>query len=160
MFSFQAVTASVGLLEMPYRTTSREDTSAVIALYKVKKTVLEIVEQTGIPARTVQRLIKRYKENGEAFLPVPKPRPGRPTLISPRTKAVINRQLNNNPRLSAREVKQNNPNLLGNVAIRTVSKCLHDDLGFRSYRARRKPMTTVRQQENRLAFQTSNFDSL
>ena len=139
-------------VDMPYRTTSKEDTVAVIALYKGDKTVKEIVELTGVKVRTVQRLIKSFVDNGEAFLPTPKPKPGRPALISPRTKVIINRQVNNNPRLTAREVKQNNPQLLDKVSTRTVSKCLHDDLGYRSYRARRKPLTTKKQKEKRLAF--------
>ena len=48
-----AFQACVCVLEMPYRTTTRKDVSAVIALYKAKEKVAEIEEQLGFNKRTV-----------------------------------------------------------------------------------------------------------
>lgn len=137
---------------MSRRSTKREDVASVIALFKAKHKVSEIVEITGVCQRSVYRLIEQFKESGYAQLPVPKPRPGRPRLTSPRTRKVINRQVCANPRLTAREIKQNNPQLLGNVSIRSIQDLLHDDLGYRSYRARRKPLLTKVQKLKRLRF--------
>ena len=87
-------------LTMPRRGMTREDVSAIIALYKGGHRKKDIVRQTGVHQKTVQRLIRRFQDNDELFLPVPKPRSGRPPSISPRTKLLMNRQVFNNPRLS------------------------------------------------------------
>ena len=139
---------------MPRRGTTREDVGAVIALYKAGHRRKEIVAQTGVHPKTVTRLIRRFKDNGETYLPVPKPRPGRPCSITPRTKQLISRQVFNNPRLSARELKEKNPLLLGHVSVRNVQRVLHDDLGYKSFKARRKPMLTKQQMERRMQFCT------
>lgn len=137
---------------MSRRFTNREDIASVISLYKASHKVSEIVEITGVCRRSVYRLIERYKESGEQNLPVPKPRSGWPKLTSPRTRKVINRQVNANPRLTARGLKQTSQQLLGNVLIRSIQQFLHDDLGYRSYRAHRQPLLTAAQTLKRFRF--------
>lgn len=102
---------------MSYCTESREDTVAVLAPHKAKKKVSDIVEQSGMHERTVQCLIKRFSNAKHAFLPETKPGLGRPNLISQTTKVVINRQVNNNPRLTASELKKNNRFILEHVRV-------------------------------------------
>ncbi|KAG7165129.1 putative Transposable element Tcb1 transposase-like 8, partial [Homarus americanus] len=85
-------------------------------------------------------------------LPAPLPKSGRPKLLSPRTLKVISRQVWSNPSLTAREVKERNPRLLSHVSLRYVQQALHNGLGFKSFRARRKPLLTKRQKENRVKF--------
>jgi len=137
---------------MARRVTTKQDISAVVSLYKGGKKTPEIVEITQLHERTVQRLIAKFQENGENYDPVPKPRSGRPRLVSKRSLGVVRRQVEANPRLTARELKESNPNILGGVSIRCVQKILHDDLGYRSCRPRRKPLVTAAQKHKRLQF--------
>ncbi|KAG7169820.1 Helicase POLQ-like 2, partial [Homarus americanus] len=137
---------------MSRRVTTRDDIVAVIALYKVNHVLREISAQTGVALRVVQNVVKHFRDLGEDKLPAPLPKSGRPKLLSPRTLKVISRQVRSNPSLTAREVKERNPRLLSHVLLRCVQQALHDDLGFKSFRARRKPLLTKRQKENRVKF--------
>lgn len=119
-------------------------------MYRGERTVTDIATLTGLHRRTIQRLIAQFKDNDEEFLPVPKPRSGRPPKVSKRTKQVMNRQISANPRLTARQLKNNNPHLLNHVSVRCVQKILHDELGYKSFKARKKPMLSVRQRQNRV----------
>lgn len=135
---------------MSRRVTTPQDISAVISLYNAKYRVSEIVRLTGVGQRTVYRLINDYVATNEQVLPVPKSRPGRPKLVSPRTQKVLKKQVNENPRLTARELKQRNPQSLSHVSVRTIQQVLHD-LSFRSYRAHRKPPLTNHQKAKKYA---------
>ncbi|KAG7167265.1 putative Transposase-containing protein 20 [Homarus americanus] len=137
---------------MSRRVTTRDDIAAVIALYKANHVLKEISAQTGVALRVVQNLVKRFRDLGEDELPAPLPKSGRPKLLSPRTLEVISRQVRSNPSLTAHEVKERNPRLLSHVSLRCVQQAVHDGPGFKSFRARRKPLLTKRQKENRVKF--------
>ena len=133
-------------------TTSRDKCVEIIALVKAGHDLAFIAQQTGVRLRTVQRIVKRFRDTGEASVPAPLPKPGRPRLTSARTRSVIARQVNKDPKLTARELKEKNPKLLGNVSLRSVQQLLHDDLGYKSYRARKKPLLTELQKAKRVRF--------
>ena len=124
----------------------------IIALVKAGHDLAFIAQQTGVRLRTVQRIVKRFRDTGEASVPAPLPKPGRPRLTSARTRSVIARQVNKDPKLTARELKEKNPKLLGNVSLRSVQQLLHDDLGYKSYRARKKPLLNELQKAKRVRF--------
>ena len=130
---------------MPKVTTSKDKRLEIITLVKAGHDLAFIAQQTGVRLRTVQRIVKRFRDTGEASVPAPLPKPGRPRLTSARTRSVIARQVNKDPKLTARELKEKNPKLLGNVSLRSVQQLLHDDLGYKSYRARKKPLLTESQ---------------
>ncbi|KAG7170169.1 hypothetical protein Hamer_G012421 [Homarus americanus] len=119
---------------------------------KARKTEENSDNNTGVALRVVQNLVKCFRELGEDVLPAPLPKSGRPKLLSPRTLKVTSRQVQSNPSLTAREVKERNPRLLSHVSLRCVQQALHDDLGFKSFRARCKPLLTKRQKENRVKY--------
>ena len=68
----------------------------------------EIVTLTGMCKRSVQHVIREFKDSGETHTPVPKAKTGRPKLISRRMDKVLNRQVSHNPRSTARELKETN----------------------------------------------------
>ena len=137
---------------MPSSHTSREQVSAIIALYKSHRSSKNIADQLHLNKRTVNRIIARFREEGEVALPAPRPRSGRPSKVSKATRRIISRQVTANPRLTARQLKENNPQLLGQVTIRCIQNILRNDLGYRSFKARRKPMLSFRQRQNRIKF--------
>ncbi|KAG7177742.1 putative Transposable element Tcb1 transposase-like 9, partial [Homarus americanus] len=123
----------------------------IVTLHKGKKSNKEISAITGVPLRSVQRWTKKFEDGGGVEDPAHKKRPGRPRVTTPRTLKVIQRQVDKEPRISARQLKEKNPQLLGHVAERTVRKILHDDLKYKCV-ARKKPLITQRQHKNRVAF--------
>ncbi|MPC86776.1 hypothetical protein E2C01_081612 [Portunus trituberculatus] len=56
---------------------------------------------------------------------------------------VIKKQLEHNPRVTARKIKESNPGLFGEVSVRTDSHCIHD-LGYTSHHPV-KPLLTLNQ---------------
>ena len=63
-----------------------------------------------------------------APLPTHKKRPGKEKLLSKRTLNIIVRQVDCNPTLTTIEVKQQNLQLLGGVAVRTLQDYFHKTL--------------------------------
>ena len=134
------------------RELKSEDITAIAALFKAGKSNKQIATITGIKLRTVQLWSKKIREHGGTGLPTHKKRPGKKPLTSSRTLQIIKRQLESNPKLTARQVKEQNPSLLGQVSTRTGRRRIHDDRGFRSRRAVRKPLLSPRNIQNRAAF--------
>ena len=131
---------------------SDDNIAAVVALYRGGKTMKEITAITGVGQRTVYRWVKRYKDGGETSNPVHKPRSGRGRKVSQRTLSIIKREVERDPHLTAKALREKNPTVLGDVSVRTVQRSLHDDLGYRSCKPRPKPLITTHQKENRVKF--------
>ena len=137
---------------MPGHPTPHDDIVRVIECFKAGLKTREIVEQTGVKIRTVQLLIKKYKDGGCTELPTHKPLPGKPRLISPRTMKLIKRQVDQSPSTSMKAIKFKNPQLLGNVSVRTVQRRLSQDLGYKKVAPTRKPDISKKQVIKRKAF--------
>ena len=137
---------------MSKKYTSHDDIIRVIQCHRDGLTTKEIEASVGVKQRTVQNLIKKYKASGSKDLPLHSHGGGHSPKVSPRTLSLLKRRVETNPALSAKQLKVENPNLLGETSVRTVQRCLHDKLGFKKVTARRKPLITDRQRKNRLAF--------
>lgn len=74
---------------MPKVTTSKDKHKEVIPLYKAGHYLLFIAHQTGVRLRTVQCLVKKFKNSSRTTVPAPLPKPGRPCKITHRTCALI-----------------------------------------------------------------------
>ncbi|XP_068240528.1 uncharacterized protein [Palaemon carinicauda] len=129
----------------------QEEITSIIDLYKAGISVRRICEQKQLSKRTVYRWIHRYEEGDADAIPVPKPKSGRPKKIKPATLRLIHRQLKQDPSLTAREIKDKNSRLLGEVSLRTVQQRIHDDL-LCSYKACEKPLLTAVQKQKRVVF--------
>ena len=137
---------------MPKTHTKRDDIVRIVQLHKSGFSSLDISKETGASCRTVQRLVKKFVDGGSHELPVHTHGGGRVPKVSPRTLPVLKRQVECNPTLTARQIKEQNPILLGEASVRTVQRRLHDDLGFHKVVARKKPLVTERQKGNRVKF--------
>ena len=135
-----------------YHTLSRDDIAAISALHKAGHSTRDISDQTGVSVRQLQRYVKRITELSGNEIPATKKSPGNTRKTSLRTLRVVHREVERNPRVSARKIREDNLGLLGNVSVRTLSRRIHDDLQYLRYAARPKPVVTVAQQEKRLAF--------
>ncbi|MPC88779.1 Transposable element Tcb1 transposase [Portunus trituberculatus] len=130
---------------------SKYQLSVIAALVKEGKSSKEISSTTGLSMRSVQRWTKRCLEAGDVGPELPRKRPGGIRKTTPRTLEILQRQLDREPYISARELKKKNPQMLANVSVRTVQRLLHDDLGYRYLKPQRK-FITARQQKKRVWF--------
>jgi hypothetical protein len=65
---------------------------------------------------------------------------------------LLKRVVTENPRLTTKDLKTSYPNLLGNVAIRTIQNRLYKDLCLPSRVAAKKPLLTPKMIKKRLDF--------
>ncbi|XP_069971417.1 uncharacterized protein [Penaeus vannamei] len=62
------------------------------------------------------------------------------------------RQVESQPRITAPELKERNPVLLAEVSVKTIYRRLKNDLKFSHRIARKKPIVTLKQRQNGVAF--------
>ena len=96
--------------------------------------------------------MKRVAELGGNKILTKKKPPENTRKTSLRTLRVVHFEVECNPRISARKIREDNLGLLSNVSVRTLSHRIHNDIEYLSYAAWPKPVVTVAQQEKRLAF--------
>ena len=126
--------------------------AAIGALCKAKHSNKQIHALTGISLRSVQRWTKFFREMPRGSdKEVQKKQSGRPRKVDRRFLNSLKRQVDREPHLTARQLKQRNESLSG-VSVRTVSRILRRDLGFKCRRAKKKPLLTKRQKVNRVKF--------
>ena len=77
---------------------------------------------------------------------------GRPRKFGPRTLNIMKRQVDLEPSLSTRKLKEMNPDILSHVSMRTLQRRLSVDLEYRRRVARKKPLITECQQRNRVNY--------
>lgn len=123
----------------------------IIALKEGGKKTKEISEQVGVAKSTVRKWCARFRSDPDKQLPVTKPRSGRPRKTSNRASNVLKRTLETRPRVTARAVKEENPQVFGGVSVRTVSRRVHE-LGYVSHKPVQKPLVTAKQKVKRVAF--------
>lgn len=136
----------------PGKTLSRDSVVQIVTLYGEGIKTAEIARRLKVSKRVVQKWIKRYKDNGEASIPTPLPRSGRPRKISPRVSHKIKRSLEKDPSFTAKKIKQEYIGDLQDVSVRCISDHLNKDLKYKSYRARVKPIISKKNKEDRLTF--------
>ena len=126
--------------------------AVITSLYQTGHSGTDIAKQTGISARSCQRWCKKFRESPGGNVVVPKRLTGRPRITHPRALSIIRRQLEASPFITAQKIKEQNLLLFGNVHTRTVSRRIHDDLGYTRRRARKKVLLTYKQRMARLQF--------
>ena len=134
------------------RNMTSEEIAQICALFKSNIATKEISELVGVGERSVQRIVKKFKEGGEDTMPEHATKSGRPRLLSCRDERVLRKLVEKNPRASAKNLKDENPQILASVSTRTVQRTRHDRLGYACRAARRKPLLTKRHRHNRLRF--------
>ena len=135
------------------------DIGGIAYLCKENYSNRHISDVTGVPIRTVQHWTKRFRDNGfndieplHRLPPGPKPKLGEMTL------RVLKREVDKSPRISARQLKERNPDLLSHVSLRTIRRVLQRDLHYKYRCAWKKPIVTRRQMKNRVAFSKKGKD--
>lgn len=81
----------------------------------------DMTNTTGLRQSTVLRWVRRFRDNGETSNPVHKG-PGRGKIVTHPTMNFIKSQIECDPRLTAEELKEQNPCVLGAVS----KDCTHN----------------------------------
>ena len=126
--------------------------AVITALCKAGHSNNFISQQTGVSSRSLQRWTKQFKDSPDGNVTLEEKIPGRPRKTSARTLNIIKRQVEVCPNITSRQLKEQNPELLGNVCTRTVRRRLHEDQGYTRCASRKKPLVTYKQRMNRLQF--------
>ena len=129
----------------------RPDQIAVItALCQAEKSNIYISNYTGINLRTVQLWTKKFRESVDGDVQLQKKQTGRPRKVVPATLRLLKREIEKNPFITARKIKENN-RVLQDMSLHTIRKALRVDLQYKRRVAKRKPLLTARQKRMRLA---------
>ncbi|MPC40780.1 Transposable element Tcb1 transposase [Portunus trituberculatus] len=126
--------------------------SNIVTLHKQNHSTQEIAKTVGVSQRSVQRWVMKYKRGGRSETPTHKNKPGRPKKTSARILDVIRKQVENNPHISSREIKEKNQFLLANVSERTVRQRLREGIGCKGCRSSSEPAFTPKQIRKRIQF--------
>ncbi|XP_068203741.1 uncharacterized protein [Palaemon carinicauda] len=132
--------------------TSHDNIVRVIECHKLGLKTKEISENTGVKPRTIRNILAKYRASGESSIPSHSKSTGRPMKVSERFLKVLRREAELHPTHSARKFKEENPKILGEVAVRTVRKYLREQLGFKKVVARKKPLITKKHKAQRKEF--------
>lgn len=99
--------------------------AAISSLALTKKSNKEIATITGVSLRSVPGWTLKSWQAGDTTPTLQEKRPGRD-----RTLRVVQRVVKSSPRISSKEIKEKNPQLLQGASVRTVQRRLRDNLHF------------------------------
>ena len=129
---------------------STDQIAVITALCKEGRLSPYIAKQTGLAERSIRRWTRKFKDLAEGSdLELQRKSPGRPRKTSARTLNILRRQVDLEPTITARQLRERNPKLLGDHSIVTIGRRLHVDLGFRRRIAKKKPLITFRQKKKK-----------
>ncbi|KAG0710532.1 hypothetical protein GWK47_022622 [Chionoecetes opilio] len=97
---------------------SAETNAQIIALKKSGKQTKAISEQIGVCPRSVRRWVAKFDQEGGHTTPTHKKRPGKPKKTDSRSHTIVKHELESNPRVTARKLKESNPDIFGECSMR------------------------------------------
>lgn len=126
----------------------------IIALHKQGKGYKKIASTLDVSRNTVGSIIRKFKATG-----VVKNLPGRsrPKKISPATSRYLRRQVDRNPRVTAKELQEDLAVAGTDVSVATVRRTLHEQ-GLHARAPRKTPLLTSRHKQNRIQFAKNHLD--
>ena len=127
---------------MPGKRLTPCQIAVVTALHKAGKSTRYIANETGVSDRSITRWIKKFKASPGGDVELQKKAPGRPRKLDVRALRIIKRAVEAEPSITARQLKERNPGILGEVSVRPIKRVLHDDLGYIRQRACKKMVLT------------------
>ena len=137
---------------MPGKPSDRDTIVRVKECHNLGLKAHEIAQRCDLSKSTVKRVVAKFKA-GDDEVPTHSHSIGRPKKYSPRTIRMLKKEVEIRPWLTAKRLKEENPELLGDSCDRTIQRCLSTkDLQYKNGPAKRKPLMTARHLKNRIAF--------
>ena len=112
---------------------STDQIAVIITPSKAGHPNLYIAKQTGLAKRSIQRWTKKFKDlaPGSNFeLQKKPPGPGKPRKTSARTLNVLRLLVEAEPTITARQLRERNPEVLGDHSNGSIGVLLRDKLRF------------------------------
>ena len=131
---------------------TRDQVVQIVTLHNEGLGSMQISQRLDMSRRTVQLWIKKYLDSGSDAIPTPKGRPGPKKKIDIKLSRRIRRLLEKDPTLTVRKLKETLPNDLADVSVRCLSDHVSKELKYRSVKAKVKPLITIKNQRDRLAW--------
>ena len=129
------------------------DIGGIASLCKAGHPNRYISDLTGISLRTVQHWTKTFRDNDfKEIEPLHKKYLGKQPKVGKMTIALLKREVDKSPRITARQLKERNPQLLSHVSVRTVRRILQRDLLYKYRCAWKKPSHTQKNDEQSKIF--------
>lgn len=129
-----------------------EEKSRALTLLEKGNSVFDVSRDLAVSRKTIYRLKRSAMSLPPGMVPQRKSGSGAPKKTSSRTDKVLKREVMSNHSITAIELKSKYPELLQNVATRTIRHRLQKDLGLPSRRAAKKPLLTAAMKKKRLDF--------
>ena len=135
---------SVATVAMGKKHLSDDAKRCILELRKEGLSYIAVGERLGLAKSTVSLWLTRAKKIPYASIPPNKKQPGRARLTSPATDRMMKRRVLESPSISARELRNENKDVLGNVSIRTIQHRLQKHLLLPSCRPAPPPSLCLR----------------
>ncbi|XP_076037556.1 uncharacterized protein LOC143023003 [Oratosquilla oratoria] len=144
------------LCMMPGNHLAHDTVVKVTELHKVGKNNREIAKATSVTECTVSRACGWGE--GVDTVPLHKHAGGKALKICPKALRLVKYQLDLNPSITAKELKEKNPKLLSDVSIKTIQKNIQKRLNYSKVKACVKPLVIAKQRCRRVKFAKDHND--
>ena len=126
--------------------------SRALTLLEQGKSFIDVAADLGTSRNTIYRLKRAAELLPPGTIPKRKEGTGAARKTSPRTDNILRREVMSDPSVTSASIKKKHPDLLQNVALRTIRHRLQKDLGLPARRAAKKPLLTKAMKMKRLNF--------
>ncbi|KAI4900378.1 hypothetical protein NFI96_000696 [Prochilodus magdalenae] len=136
------------------REWSQKTREEVIALHKNGNGYKKIAKLLNIPRDTIGSIIRKFKLKGTVET---LPGRGRKKILTATAVRYLKRNVEKNPRVTAKELKKDLSDVGTEVSAQTIRRALHnEDLHART--SRRTPLLTPKNKKSRLQYAKSHVD--
>ena len=140
---FYFIILSTLLVSLTIMTVSVEKRQLIVNQHKKGKSPKEIADNMEVELRTVERILKQYRETGDI---TPKTCTGRHRLLTPRDERELVLTMRRQPNLKPSTLRHS---LTKKVSPQTITRTLNR-AGLHPYKMRRKPRLTAAQRHARV----------
>lgn len=128
---------------MSRKKLTMEEKSRALTLLEKGNSVFDVARDLVVSKKTIYQLKRSAILLPPGMVPQRKSGSGAPKKTSSRADKLLKREVMSNKSITAIELKSKYPELLHNVATRTIRHRLQKDLGLPSCRAAKKPLLTA-----------------
>jgi len=134
------------------RKASHDEVVCIGALHNEGLNISDISRRVGLSRTCVRLWVSRHKNQQNSSTPERKKGSGRPKCTTSAQDKFLKRQVMLKPSITAKELKEEHPQVLQSMSVRTIQHRLQIDLKMPCKRSVKKPLLTDRMIKKRLAF--------
>ena len=135
---------------------SDTDKATALALRECGVKQIDVASRLGVTVKSIRRLEQSAKILKPGEVPARKSGSGRKKKYGEKEVKIIGKACDENPGITATQLKLLRPKELGHLSRRTLSNIVRKDVGLKSCVRAQKPFLTESKKLERLAFATSH----